>query len=196
MQTPSDSGLVIPDNVSIFTIFREFLLVGAISFGGGLFAFLQNLMVEKRKWITNEEFVVMLSISQAIPGLNSVNLAVLMGDKLRGSAGSVAAAFGLLMPGAVLVLVIGLFYGVNRHHPMADHVLAGIAAGAAGLFCTITWKTGKDTFTSIKSLLLVALTFTLMIIVKWPLYLILLVVLPIGLFVYRPATLGIGENQR
>jgi len=180
--------LQLPEKVSIFTIFREFLVVGAISFGGGLFAFLRDLMVDKRKWITNEEFVVMLSISQAIPGLNSVNLAVLMGDKLRGSIGSFVAALGLLLPGATLVLVIGMFYGVNRHHPMADHVLAGIAAGAAGLFGTITWKTGSHAFQGLKSLLLVIFTFVLMIVLKWPLYIILLVVLPIGLYVFRPST--------
>lgn len=182
------------DSVSIFTIFREFLVVGAISFGGGLFAFLRNLMVDKRKWITNEEFVVMLSISQAIPGLNSVNLAVLMGDKLRGTIGSFAAAFGLLLPGALLVLAIGMFYGVNRHHPMADHILAGIAAGAAGLFGTITWKTGQHAFQGFKSLLLVIFTFVLMIVLKWPLYIILLVVLPIGLYVFRPSTQQASED--
>lgn len=184
------------DKVGIVTIFREFLIVGAISFGGGLFAFLRNLMVDKRKWINNDEFVVMLSISQAIPGLNSVNLAVLMGDKLRGPAGSFVAALGLLLPGAILVLVIGVFYGVNRHHPMADHILAGIAAGAAGLFSTITWKTGEHTFHRLKSLLLVIFTFILMIVIKLPLYVILLIVLPIGLFVYRPSTQTVQDDKK
>jgi chromate transporter len=129
----------------------------------------------------------MLSISQTMPGLNSVNIAILMGDRLRGALGAWVAAIGLLLPGALIVLAIGFLYGANSDHPMANHVLGGIAAAAAALLTTVTWNLGERTFKKRKSLVLLVLTFVLMSIVKWPLYLVLGIVLPLGLFIYRPS---------
>jgi len=172
--------------ISLHQIFWQFFVVGGISFGGGIVAYLKELLVNQYKWISNDEFIVMLSISQTMPGLNSVNIAILMGDRLRGALGAWAAAVGLLLPGGVIVLSIGLLYGINSDHPMANHVLGGVAAAAAALLTTVTWNLGENTFKKRKSLALLVLTFVLMSIVKWPLYLVLGIVLPLALFIYRP----------
>ena len=172
--------------ISLHQIFWQFFVVGAISFGGGIVAYLKELLVNRYKWVSNDEFIVMLSISQTMPGLNSVNIAILMGDRLRGALGALAAAVGLLLPGGVIVLSIGLLYGINSDHPMANHVLGGVAAAAAALLTTVTWNLGENTFKKRKALALLVLTFVLMSIVKWPLYLVLVIVLPLALFIYRP----------
>ncbi|MFZ9646562.1 MAG: chromate transporter, partial [Fluviibacter sp.] len=172
--------------ISLHQIFWQFFVVGAISFGGGIVAYLKQLLVTRYRWVDNDEFIVMLSISQTMPGLNSVNIAILMGDRLRGGVGAWAASIGLLLPGAVIVLTIGLLYGLNSNHPMANDVLGGIAAAAAALLTTVTWNLGERTFKKRKSLALLVLTFVLMSIVKWPLYLVLATVLPLALFIYRP----------
>lgn len=172
--------------ISLHQIFWQFFVVGAISFGGGIVAYLKELLVTRYKWVNNDEFIVMLSISQTMPGLNSVNVAILMGDRLRGALGAWAAAVGLLLPGGVIVLSIGLLYGINSDHPHANHVLGGVAAAAAALLTTVTWNLGENTFKKRKSLALLVLTFVLMSIVKWPLYLVLGIVLPLALFIYRP----------
>jgi chromate transporter len=175
-----------PPEISLHQIFWQFFVVGAISFGGGIVAYLKQLLVTRYRWVDNDEFIVMLSISQTMPGLNSVNIAILMGDRLRGGVGAWAASIGLLLPGAVIVLTIGLLYGLNSNHPMANDVLGGIAAAAAALLTTVTWNLGERTFKKRKSLALLVLTFVLMSIVKWPLYLVLATVLPLALFIYRP----------
>lgn len=172
--------------IGLHQIFWQFLIVGAISFGGGIVAYLKELLVTRDRWVDNDEFIVMLSISQTMPGLNSVNIAILMGDRLRGALGAWVAAIGLLLPGALIVLAIGVLYGANSDHPMANHVLGGVAAAAAALLATVTWNLGERTFKKRKSLALVVLTFVLMSIVKWPLYLVLGIVLPLALFIYRP----------
>ena len=176
----------VPQKISLHQIFWQFFVVGAISFGGGIVAYLKELLVNRYRWVDNDEFIVMLSISQTMPGLNSVNIAILMGDRLRGALGAWAASLGLLLPGAAIVLSIGLLYGINSDHPMANHVLGGIAAAAAALLATVTWNLGEHTFKKGKSLALLALTFVLMSIVKWPLFLVLGVVLPLALYIYRP----------
>jgi chromate transporter len=181
--------------IALHQIFWQFLIVGAISFGGGIVAYLKELLVIRYRWVDSDEFIVMLSISQTVPGLNSVNIAILMGDRLRGALGAWAAAIGLLLPGGLIVMAIGILYGINSDHPMANHVLGGVAAAAAALLATVTWNLGERTFKKRKSLALLFLTFVLMSIVKWPLYLVLGVVLPLALFIYRPTPASKTEAQ-
>lgn len=176
-----------PQKIGLHQIFWQFFVVGAISFGGGIVAYLKELLVTRYRWVDNDEFIVMLSISQTMPGLNSVNIAILMGDRLRGALGAWAAASGLLLPGALIVTTIGLLYGLNSDHPLANHVLGGVSAAAAALLATVTWNLGERTLKKRKSLALLVLTFVLMSIVKWPLFIVLLIVLPLALFIYRPS---------
>lgn len=164
----------------------RFLTIGAISFGGGIVAYIRNLCVTQQQWIDDDEFITMLSIGQTMPGLNAVNMSLLIGDKLRGLPGAIVATLGLILPGALIVLSIGFLYGTNSDHPLANHVLGGIAAVASALLAVISWQIGQRAFTHRKSLAMIALTFVLMSLVKWPLYVVLLVVLPFALYIYRP----------
>src|SRR6185369_14899175 len=91
---------------TIAQIFLEFLVIGATSFGG-VVPYLRNSLVTKKAWINDKEFVEMLSISQSLPGLNATNMAILVGDKLRGALGSIAAIIGMCLPGGVLMYVVG-----------------------------------------------------------------------------------------
>ncbi|MFZ4536651.1 chromate transporter [Propionivibrio sp.] len=179
-----------PATISLDQIFRQFLYVGAISFGGGIVAYLRDLLVSKRQWVSSDEFMVMLSISQTMPGLNAVNLSILMGDRLRGGKGALVAALGILLPGALIVLTIGTLYGIHSDHPKANHVLGGVTAAAIALLATVTWKLGRRALTEKVSLGLVILTFVCMSILKLPLYLVLATVLPLALFLYRPSRNG------
>src|ERR1700730_15430888 len=102
--------------VSIWEIFLEFLIIGATSFGG-VVPYLRGSLVTKRHWVDDKEFVEMLSISQSLPGLNATNMAVLVGEKLHGPLGSLAAIIGICLPGAVLMYIVGIFYSINRYQP-------------------------------------------------------------------------------
>src|SRR4051812_45198622 len=90
--------------VSIARIFSEFLIIGAISFGGAV-PYLRGRLVEGAGWLDDTEFVEMLSISQSLPGLNATNLAILVGQKLRGAPGAAVALLGMCLPGAVIMYV-------------------------------------------------------------------------------------------
>lgn len=118
--------------VSIWEIFREFLAIGATSFGG-VVPYLRGSLVTKRRWIDDKEFVEMLSISQSLPGLNATNMAVLVGEKLRGSVGSLVAILGICLPGGVLMYCVGIFYHLHGDHAWATAALKGVAAAAVGL---------------------------------------------------------------
>ncbi len=171
---------------NLWDIFLQFLIIGAISFGGGIIAYERILLVEKRKWLNADEFMAYLAISQTMPGLNSVNLAVLTGDFLRGVTGSVCAVLGLLLPGSAFILGIGILYSSNSNHPMANTILAGIAAAATGLLAAITYRIGGDHWRHMKSLAIVLATFVLMSLFKLSLLAVLAIMAPSALYVYRP----------
>ena len=69
----------------------DFLFIGATSFGGGVVAYLRDSLVEKHRWLDDASFLEVLSISQTLPGLNATNMAVLVGDRLRGLPGAMIA---------------------------------------------------------------------------------------------------------
>lgn len=191
---PKKPGATIA-RVSLVGLFMRFLTIGAISFGGGIIAYIRNLTVTQQHWVDDDEFITMLSIGQTMPGLNAVNMSLLIGDKLRGLPGAIVATLGLILPGALIVLSLGLLYGTNNDHPLANHVLGGIAAVASALLTVISWQIGQRAFTHRKSLALIALTFVLMSLVKWPLYLVLLVVLPFALYIYRPTPQALEKAE-
>jgi chromate transporter len=118
--------------VSIRNIFLEFLIIGATSFGG-VVPYLREALVSKRNWIDDKQFVEMLSISQSLPGLNATNMAILVGEKLRGIKGSIAAILGICLPGGVLMYVVGIFYHQHGDHVWITASLKGVAAAAVGL---------------------------------------------------------------
>jgi len=119
-------------SASIWEIFLEFLIIGATSFGG-VVPYLRGSLVAKRHWIDDKEFVEMLSISQSLPGLNATNMAILVGQKLRGWLGSVVATVGICLPGGVLMYAVGVFYRLHGDHAWTTAGLKGVAAAAVGL---------------------------------------------------------------
>ena len=186
--TVSESSAQTPQKTppSLWSIFIEFLLIGSVSFGGGIIAYERILLIEKRKWLSADEFMATLAISQTMPGLNSVNIAVLTGDRLRGFWGALAAATGLILPGGLFVLIAGVAYSEGEDHASVNLILAGIAACATGLLAATTYKIGTLRFRQFKSLLIIIATFVLMSIFKLSLISVLLIMAPIALFLYRP----------
>lgn len=124
-------------------IFVEFLIIGATSFGGGVVAYLRNGLVEKRGWLDDRSFVELLSISQSLPGLNSTNMAILVGDRLRGIPGALAGIAGICLPGGLLMLLVGFAYHEHGDHPLAFAALKGVAAAAVGLVLATAVQLGK-----------------------------------------------------
>jgi chromate transporter len=189
MTTPSASDVGAAPMLTpptLWQIFFEFLLIGAVSFGGGIVAYERILLIEKRRWLSADSFMATLAISQTMPGLNSVNLALLAGDQLRGVRGALAATLGLMLPGGGFVLLAWVAYSAGGQHPFINVLLAGIAAGATGLLASVTYTIGKSHFVQLKSVFMIVSTFVLMSVFKLSLVWVLIMMVPIGLYLYRP----------
>ena len=157
VQPGAGAAATAPAEVSIFQIFLEFLIIGATSFGG-VVPYLRESLVTKRHWVDDKEFVEMLSISQSLPGLNATNMAVLVGEKLRGWMGAIAGILGMCLPGAVLMFVVGIFYRIHGDHVWVTAALKGVAAAAVGLLLSTVVNLSKKSLSSKFDLAFIALT--------------------------------------
>ncbi|MDE6403240.1 MAG: chromate transporter, partial [Muribaculaceae bacterium] len=92
-------------------LFFTFLKIGTFTFGGGwaMISIIEKEIVDKKQWLAREEFLDLLAIAQAVPGILAVNISVVVGDKLRGMKGSVAAACGTILPSFLIILLIAIF---------------------------------------------------------------------------------------
>jgi len=144
-------------DVPVRQIFLEFLIIGATSFGG-VVPYLRASLVTKRHWIDDKEFVEMLSISQSLPGLNATNMAILVGEKLRGALGSIAAIIGVCLPGAVLMFAVGIFYHRHGDHVWITAALTGVAAAAVGLILSTVVSLSQKSLTGNFDFVFIALT--------------------------------------
>ncbi len=184
--SPSKTTKASKPDPTLMEIFLEFLFIGATSFGGGVVAYLRDGLVGKRKWVSDQEFVEYLAISQSLPGLNATNMAVLVGDSLRGYLGSVVALLGICLPGGLLMSAAGAAYHSSGNEPLANAMLRGVAAAAIGLILATTIKLGKKSLAHAYDLVFVALTVYAVDKLHQSVPRVLIVVGLIAIFWYRP----------
>src|SRR5258708_30123123 len=111
-------------NVSLSKLFSVFFYIGAISFGGGVIAYLRDHLVFRQKWLDEDNFLAAMEIGQTAPGLISTNCSVIVGGHLRGVAGAIAAPVGVTLPGAISVFILRLLYTQVQNNPQGGAVLA------------------------------------------------------------------------
>lgn len=121
-----------PRPKSLGDLFTSFTWLALQGFGGVL-AVVQREIVEKKKWLTREEFVEEWAVAQIMPGPNVVNLGITLGGRYFGWRGSVAAVGGLLAAPMLVVLTLALFYSRFAASPQLAGALRGMGGVAAGL---------------------------------------------------------------
>ena len=167
-------------------LFTVFLTAGAISFGGGVVAYLREFLVNAHGWLDDDDFLDALEVSETLPGLNAVNMSVIVGDRMRGTIGAAVAVVGLMLPGMVVMMTLGVLWDRQRHNANVNHFLVGIAASAVGLLLTVTLQLGHKQFVRPLDLMVMAVTFVAVSVLKISLGWVLLVLGPIAVWLYRP----------
>ena len=144
---------------------------------GGVLAVAQRELVERKRWLTREQFVEMLSISQILPGPNIVNLALALGYRYFGLRGAFAGVAGLLTVPLLIVLALAALYSRFAHEPLLAGALRGMGAVAAGLLLATAAKLMGSLKTSSLGLPLgmgiAALGFVAIALLRWPLIAVL-----------------------
>ena len=107
---------------------------------GGVLPVAQRELVERREWLTREEFVELLSVAQVLPGPNIVNLSLIVGDRFFGWRGAFAALIGLLALPLAIVLTLAALSARYASEPMVAGALRGMGAVSAGLIAATGLK--------------------------------------------------------
>lgn len=166
-----------PQPRSLSDLFISFTWLALQGFGGVL-AVVQHELVEKKRWLTNEEFVEEWAVAQVMPGPNVVNLSLMIGARYFGLRGALVAVAGMLLIPLLLVLLAALAYGELASHPGAAGALRGMGAVAAGLIAAAGLRLCAALKTNPLGLpLCIALgaaCFVCVALLRWPLALVLL----------------------
>ena len=121
-----------PQPENLRDLFWSFTWLALQGFGGVL-AVVQRELVEKKGWMTREEFVEDWAVAQIMPGPNVVNLCLMFGDRHFGLRGALAALAGVMTFPLILVLILAAAFAGIAHLPEAQGALRGMGAVAAGL---------------------------------------------------------------
>lgn len=142
-------------------LFITFLKLGLFTIGGGMamIPLLKDEMVNKKKWLTEDEMLDCLSISQGLPGVIAVNMATYIGYIKKGPAGSLIATVGVIIPSFVaIILVIEVLEQVSGNLYVKG-AIAGIKAVATGLILLATYQVGSHALRSALHYIMAITTF-------------------------------------
>lgn len=172
-----DAGLERPRPQSRTDLFISFTLLALQGFGGVL-PVVQREMVDRKRWLTQEEFLEDWSVAQIMPGPNVVNLALMIGGRHFGFSGALAALAGLLALPLVLVLALAVLHDRFAGNPAVVGALRGLAAVSAGLIAAAGLKMAsvlsRGPIPVLWSLAIGVAGFVMVALLHWPLLYVLL----------------------
>ena len=119
----------------LFDIFWSFLKIGAFTFGGGyaMVPLIQHEVIHNRRWLSEREFIDLLTIAQAAPGPIALNTAVFVGYKERNYWGALAAVLGVVIPSFLIILVVAIFFDNIRDNAWVDAAFRGMRPAVVAL---------------------------------------------------------------
>ncbi len=166
---PAEAKPVSAPRPTVLLLFLIFSRIGLTSFGGGLSGWLLREFVRDRGWITEEEFLNGLSLSQALPGVNVANMAIWIGYRLGGTSGALAGLCGIVLPPGVLIVLIAIGFETVSRFPVTHLALDGAAAAAVGLSFSMGLTAARRVPRRALPLLVMAATFAAIGLLHWPL---------------------------
>lgn len=141
---------------SLNHIFLSFFKIGAFTFGGGwaMVPLIKKELVDKRKWLEDEEFVDILAIAQSGPGPIAINTSVLCGYRMRGLSGALVATLGSSLPSFMTILLIATFFLRVRDSKAVDSIFRGMRPAIFGLLVSAVWQVGRKSVRSRQDIVL------------------------------------------
>jgi chromate transporter len=167
-------------NVSLATLAKVFFGVGMASFGGSAAAWLYRDLVQKRGWVSEEEYLSAMTLSQVLPGANPVNMALYVGTKLKGGQGGIAAVLGLVGPPFVVILILGALYLRYGATPLVHEVMGGLIAVGVGMVLQLAAQLARNVRRLVPAAFALAI-FLAVGVFRWPMIPVVLVLAPLSI---------------
>ena len=152
-------------------LFFTFFKIGAFTFGGGwaMISIIEKEIVDKHKWLDRQEFLDLLAVAQSLPGILAVNISVAVGDKLRGSRGSIVSALGTIVPSFLMILAIAIFLtpDIIKTNATITAIFKGIRPAVVALIVAPVISSAKAAGLSWRTVM-IPVTVALLIWSRWP----------------------------
>lgn len=165
---PALSGRDTP-SPTLWQVCAVFSKIGLTSFGGGLSGWMMREIVQRRGWISEADFLAGLALAQAFPGVNVVNLAIWIGFRLRGGAGALLAALGIVVPPLAFALALTAIFSQVSDSRGVHLGMAGIAAAAVGLSLQTGLRAARRAARGVLPLVVMVITFCAIFLLRLPL---------------------------
>ena len=177
-----------PSLIALFVAFAKMSLAGF----GGVLVFARRAIVDEHRWMTADEFNETFALCHFLPGPNIVNLSVVFGSRFRGLAGGFAAFAGLVGPPVVVVTVLAALYARFGEVEALRRILSGVSCAAVGLLISVVFRMMLPLIRKRDwvGLVLLALVFAAIGVLRWPLPAVLLAAIPLSIGI----TLAIGRR--
>ncbi len=116
-------------------LFWTYIKIGTFTIGGGyaMLPLIEREVVDKHHWIDGQEFLNMIALAQAAPGLIAVNSAIFIGWKIYGWRGIVATVLGAVLPSFLIILLIAMVFRDIREYPMVEAIFKGVRPAVVAL---------------------------------------------------------------
>ena len=134
----------------LWTLFSTMLTISAFTFGGGfvIVSLMKKKLVDQLHWLTEEEMLDMTALSQSAPGPIAINAAILVGRRIAGVPGMLAAMGGTLIPPLVIIGVISVIYAQFAANPWVKAALCGMSCGVAAVITDVVYGLGGKVISS------------------------------------------------
>lgn len=134
----------------LWILFKSMFLLSACTFGGGfvIVSLMKKKFVEELKWLEEDEMLDITAITQSSPGPLPVNASVIIGYRMQGIPGSLAAVLGTILPPMFVISLICVFYTEFRQNLYIAAALLVMRAGVAAVILDVTWNLAKNVWNS------------------------------------------------
>lgn len=126
--------------------FLIFAKIGLFTIGGGyaMIPLIEAEIVDRKKWISKEDFLDLMALAQTVPGIFAVNIAIFIGYKIRKFWGAFWMATGTILPSFAIILLIALFFQQFKHLLAVESIFKGIRPAVVALIAAPTFKMAQS----------------------------------------------------
>jgi chromate transporter len=127
-------------------MFKTFFKIGMFTLGGGyaMIPLIEAEVVDKHRWVSKEEFLDLIAISQSCPGVFAINISTFIGYKLKKTRGAITCALGTALPSFLIILLIAMFFHQFQDNPVVASIFRGIRPAVVALIAVPTFNLAKS----------------------------------------------------
>jgi len=127
-------------------LFTTFFKIGLFTLGGGyaMIPLIEEEVVNKKQWVSKEEFIDLIAIAQSCPGVFAINISIFIGYKMKKTLGAIITSLGTALPSFLIILAIAIFFRQFEDNPVVAAIFRGIRPAVVALIAVPTFNLARN----------------------------------------------------